>query len=239
VTLDAWTFGSHVARMNDTPAPRSFYEADSLSTEVYDALAAGIIPGSPMDGDVDFYRRLAGKTGGPILDVGCGTGRVAAALATDGHEVVAVDLSAPMLRLAEQRRASLEAEVAARLSFRQADMTTLDLGRDFALIVTPSRVFQFALTSDAQREALTALRRHLRPDGRLVSICSTRSSTASCRATNHRPGAASSFTRRAATVSPGRSRPETPNQLASSSSRTGCIERSSPRAGSSGPTPSA
>jgi SAM-dependent methyltransferase len=126
------------------------------------------VPGGPVDGDIDFYRRLAGETGGPILDVGCGSGRVAAPLATDGHEVVGVDRSAAMLRLAEQRREALEAEAATRLSFHQADMATLDLGRDFALIVTPYRVFQFALNSHAQRTALIALRRHLRPDGRLV-----------------------------------------------------------------------
>jgi len=73
-----------------------------------------------------------------------------------------------MLRLAEQRREALSADVAARLSFHRADMRTLDLGRDFALIVTPARVFQFMLTSAAQREALAALRTHLRPNGRLV-----------------------------------------------------------------------
>jgi SAM-dependent methyltransferase len=154
--------------MSDKPSARAFYEADSLSTEIYDALAAGIIPGSSVEGDIDFYRRLAGETGGPILDVGCGTARVAAALATDGHEVVGVDLSAPMLRLAERRRETLDPEVAARLSFRRADMTGLDLGRDFALIVAPARVFQFLLTTEAQRQALAALRNHLRPKGRLV-----------------------------------------------------------------------
>jgi SAM-dependent methyltransferase len=121
-----------------------------------------------MDGDVDFYRRLAGETGGPILDVGCGTGRVAFALAADGHEVVGVDVSLPMLRLAEQRRATLPSEVVGRISFRQADMATLDLGREFRLVITPSRVFQFLLTTDAQRQALAVLRSHLRPGGRLV-----------------------------------------------------------------------
>src|SRR5438876_7981142 len=154
--------------MSEIRQPRAFYEADSLSTEIYDALAASIIAGSSVEGDIDFYRRLAGETGGPILDVGCGTGRVATALVADGHEVVGVDLSRPMLRLAEQRREALSADVAARLSFHRADMRTLDLGRDFALIVTPARVFQFMLTSAAQREALAALRTHLRPNGRLV-----------------------------------------------------------------------
>ena len=154
--------------MSDMRQPRAFYEADSLSTEIYDALAASIISGSSVEGDIDFYRRLAGETGGPILEVGCGTGRVATALVADGHEVVGIDLSAPMLRLAQQRRVALSADVAARLSLHQADMTTLDLGRDFALVVAPSRVFQFALTTDAQRQALAALRSHLRPDAQLV-----------------------------------------------------------------------
>ncbi len=147
---------------------RAFYEADSLHTEIYDALGPSLVMGSSVEGDTDFYRRLARETGGPILEVGCGTGRVAAALAGDGHEVVGVDLSGPMLRLAEQRREALPVDVAARLSFHRADMRTLDLGRAFALIVTPARVFQFMLMSVAQREALAALRRHLRPNGRLV-----------------------------------------------------------------------
>jgi SAM-dependent methyltransferase len=154
--------------MTDEPVPHPFYEADSLSTEIYDARAATIISGSSAQGDVDFYRGLASETGGPALDVGCGTGRVAVALAADGHEVLGIDLSAPMLRLAAQRRAALPDEVAGRLSFQQADMATLALGRDFALIVAASRVFQFMLTSDAQRQTLAALRAHLRPDGRLV-----------------------------------------------------------------------
>ena len=154
--------------MSEKPNVRAFYEADSLHTEIYDALGPSLVMGSPVEGDTDFYRRLAMETGGPILEVGCGTGRVAAALAGDGHEVVGVDLSGPMLRLAERRREALPADVAARLSFHRADMRTLDLGRAFALIVTPARVFQFMLTTAAQREALAALRTHLRPNGRLV-----------------------------------------------------------------------
>lgn len=154
--------------MSDTRQPHAFYQDDSLSTEIYDARSATIIAGSPVDGDVDFYRSLAAETAGPILDVGCGTGRVAIPLAADGHEVVGVDLSAPMLRLAERRRAALPADVSARLSFQEADMATLDLGRTFGLVIAPSRVFQFMLTTEAQRQALAALRSHLLPGGRLV-----------------------------------------------------------------------
>ena len=166
--LDAIAIGTHARPVSEKPKLRAFYEADSLHTEIYDALGASLVTGSSVEGDTDFYRRLARETGGPILEVGCGTGRVATALAADGHEVVGIDLSAPMLRLAQHRREALSADAAARLSFHLADMTTLDLGRDFALIVAPARVFQFMLTSAAQREALAALRTHLRPNGRLV-----------------------------------------------------------------------
>ena len=154
--------------MSGTPEPRGFYAADSLHTEIYDVMAAKMQAESPTPGDVDFYRRLARETGGPVLDVGCGTGRVAMALVADGHEVVGVDLSAAMLRVADRRRAALPADAAARVSFLEGDLATLDLGRTFALILTPARVFQFMLTTDAQRQALAALRSHLRPDGRLV-----------------------------------------------------------------------
>jgi len=166
--LDATGIGSDARPVSGKQKPPSFYEVDSLHTEIYDALGPSLVMGSPVEGDTEFYRQLARETGGPILEVGCGSGRVAAALAGDGHEVVGVDLSAPMLRLAESRRESLPAAVAARLSFHLADLATLDLGRDFALIVTPARVFQFMLTSAAQRGALAALRTHLRPSGRLV-----------------------------------------------------------------------
>jgi ubiquinone/menaquinone biosynthesis C-methylase UbiE len=147
--------------------PRRIY-SDSLGTEIYDLQSPFIAAGGPGEGDVAFYGRLTAERGGPVLDVGCGTGRVSVALAERGVEVVGVDLSEAMLRQAEARRARLPSEVAARLTFVQGDMTTLDLGRQFPLIVTPSRVFQFALSSAAQRSALRALRRHLRPDGRLV-----------------------------------------------------------------------
>jgi len=148
--------------------PHAFYEDDSLSTEIYDARAATLIPGSPMGGDIEFYRRLAEERGGPVLDVGCGTGRVAVALAEDRHEVVGVDLSAPMLRLAEARRASLPDEIASRLTYIRGDQATLALGRRFPLVITPSRVFQFLLTTEAQRVALRVFKTHLARDGRLV-----------------------------------------------------------------------
>ncbi|HJP88191.1 MAG TPA: class I SAM-dependent methyltransferase [Candidatus Limnocylindrales bacterium] len=149
--------------------PAAFYAADSLHVEVYDELGAATVDrSSPANDDLAFFRRVAAETGGPILEIGCGTGRVTLQLAADGYEVVGMDLSAPMLRVAEQRRRALPEADAACVTFVEADLATLDLGRRFALIVAPARVFQFMLTTAAQRQALAALRRHLTDDGRLV-----------------------------------------------------------------------
>jgi SAM-dependent methyltransferase len=154
--------------MGDTDVTPAFYSAKSLHPEIYDALAFQTVDASGAAHDVEFFRRLAAETGGPILEIGCGTGRVTMPLAADGHEIVGIDLSAPMLAIAEAHRAALPAETAARITYQRADLATLDLGREFALVIAPSRVFQFMLTTAAQREALRALRSHLRPDGRLV-----------------------------------------------------------------------
>ena len=148
--------------------PSPFYSADNLATDLYDAITEFHIAGSSVEGDVEFYRAMAARTGGPILDVGCGTGRIASVLASDGFEVVGLDLSEPMLRVARRRRASLAAEVAARMTFVCADMTGFELDRTFALLLVPARAFQFLLTVEAQRSALASMRRHLAPGGELV-----------------------------------------------------------------------
>jgi SAM-dependent methyltransferase len=59
--------------------------------------------------DVAFYRMLAAERGGPVLDLGCGTGRLLIPLAADGFDVVGIDLSASMLRRAHDRRGRAEA----------------------------------------------------------------------------------------------------------------------------------
>ena len=54
------------------------------------------------DEDIALYRLLAERSTGSVLELGCGTGRVALALADDGHDVVGVDMSKGMLEIAKR-----------------------------------------------------------------------------------------------------------------------------------------
>ena len=149
-------------------APVPFYASRRLHLEVIDAETELHIEGSPVEGDVDFYLERAQITGGPVLDAGCGTGRVSIPLVEAGFDVTGVDLSAAMLALAGVKRSALPPNVAARLQLVEGDIAGLALGRRFNLIITPGRVFQFLLTPEAQRAALEAFAQHLAPGGQLV-----------------------------------------------------------------------
>src|SRR5256885_14498779 len=89
------------------------------------------------DPAIDWFRGLARMTGGPILELGVGTGRVAIPLAKDGHEVVGIDRSEAMLKRAEAH--ARRARVTVRLI--ESDMRTFSLDRAFALITIPFNTF--------------------------------------------------------------------------------------------------
>ena len=144
-----------------------FYEdAASLFVGAYDAFYNREPP--QIAGDVTFYQRLAREIGGPVLELGCGTGRIALALAESGLDVTGVDLSDGMLAVARQKSAGLPAPAQSRLTLVNQDMSQLNLGRRFGFIFVPFRSFQHILTIDLQRKSLEAIRRHLESNGRLA-----------------------------------------------------------------------
>jgi SAM-dependent methyltransferase len=115
--------------------------------------------------EVDFYVDLARRSGGPVLEIGVGTGRIAVPTARAGIDVVGVDFSQEMLKAARSR---LKGRLPGRLELVEADMRTLDLGRRFKLVTIPARTLLLATTPDDQRATLDAARRHLAPGGRLA-----------------------------------------------------------------------
>jgi SAM-dependent methyltransferase len=149
----------------DDPAAASFYSSAGLHVAIYDAMAAAV----PGGDDIAFYRSLADETRGPILELGCGTGRVVLRLAEAGFDVVGLDRSPAMLERARERLAALEPEVASRVRFVEGDLATTVAGHGFGLAFAAFRVFMMILDPDAQLAALQTIRGQLRPGG-LVAI---------------------------------------------------------------------
>jgi SAM-dependent methyltransferase len=147
----------------DMPA---FYEGPGLNVETYDERTASDALGV-LSGDVEFYLGLAQRTGGPILDLGGGTGRVAWPLADAGYDVWSLDLSEDM-QAAGRQKAAQHPAVRDRVTFVQGDMTSFELAERFGLAVIPFRAFQVLLEPRQQRECLATILRHLRPGGLLA-----------------------------------------------------------------------
>jgi SAM-dependent methyltransferase len=130
------------------------------AAERYDALHAD------RTADVAFYAREAAAAGGPVLEVGCGTGRVSLAIAAAGVDVTGIDRDPALLSLAAAKAGA--ASPTARPVLVCADMRGYAFRRPFAAVVMPFRVFQSMLTVPDQLAALAAARAALAPGGRLV-----------------------------------------------------------------------
>jgi SAM-dependent methyltransferase len=116
--------------------------------------------------DVPFYAELARRTGGPILELMCGTGRVLLPLADEGYQITGVDISTDMLDLARQKVA--EAGYQDRVTLQQADIRRGPLPGGFRLVFIAVNSFMHMETVSEQLAALTTIRSSLRRDGVLV-----------------------------------------------------------------------
>ena len=119
------------------------------------------------EGELEFYLNAIDKHGGPVLEIGVGTGRIAIPAAEKGHCITGVDLHLPMLEKARQKLAkSSVTENGGSLELIQADMTTLDLGdRKFATVIIPSNTLALALDSQLQSAAIQRVAAHMDDDG--------------------------------------------------------------------------
>ncbi len=114
--------------------------------------------------DLPLWRELAERCGGPVLDIGCGTGRVALDLASRGHEVVAVDADPELVRVLAERARERSLPVRALA----ADARSLELGTRHPLAIQPMQVAQLLGGPGGRASMLAAVRRHLAPRGLLA-----------------------------------------------------------------------
>jgi SAM-dependent methyltransferase len=111
---------------------------------------------------VGFYSELAQETGGPVLEIGCGTGRVSIPIARLGIAVTGLDLVPGMLAQAQKKSLGLSTR------WVQGDARAFDLGEQFRLIYLTGNVFQFFLTRQDQELLLARVSAHLQEDGLLA-----------------------------------------------------------------------
>jgi ubiquinone/menaquinone biosynthesis C-methylase UbiE len=118
-------------------------------------------------GDVDLYLALAARTGGPVLELASGTGRLAVPLAQAGHDVTAVDRNPAALERARRRLTASGETVERRVSLVEADMVRLRLRdrRDFRLGMIALNSLLLLERRDRQAAALATLTRHLASGG--------------------------------------------------------------------------
>jgi SAM-dependent methyltransferase len=111
------------------------------------------------DTGVAFYAALARETGGPVLEIACGTGRVAIPIARRGFAVTGLDVVPGMLELARTKSAGLPAR------WVEGDARTFELGERFRMIFLTGNAFQLFLTNADQEALLGRVRAHLHDEG--------------------------------------------------------------------------
>ena len=118
--------------------------------------------------DIDFFFDRAKKVGGPVLELGCGTGRITIPLAEAGYDVWGIDLSAEMLAVLNKKCETLAASIKKRLHIIHADMCNFNLNRKFPLLIIPLCSFQLLTDIEQQQSCLDCVKKHLATDGQFI-----------------------------------------------------------------------
>jgi SAM-dependent methyltransferase len=131
----------------------------------YDAIARLYDPWSAsVTEDVEFYVEEALAAGGPVVELACGTGRIAVPVAKAGVRLIGVDGSAEMLAVAAEYAAAAGTE----LDLRLGDMREPPVDERVPLVLIPFRSLLHMTTEADRLQALRAARELLLPGGRLV-----------------------------------------------------------------------
>jgi SAM-dependent methyltransferase len=140
---------------------RPYYSDKGLSAVFYDTVTGA---DARLEGDLEVYAKLA-PSGGSVLELGAGTGRVAIALAERGLHVTGVEIAPSMLAQAQAKRAALDPDTASRVALRRGDMTALDLKRTFDLVLCPYFTLAHVPAGAAWRNTFATAAHHLAGGG--------------------------------------------------------------------------
>jgi SAM-dependent methyltransferase len=117
--------------------------------------------------DVDFFLKMAKRFGGPVLELGCGTGRLLLPIAQAGCRVTGLDISSAMLSIAQEKLTALSPQVAKKVTLVQGDFRDFKLEGKFKFIFIAFNTFYHNLTLEDQQNTLRRALKHLDETGRL------------------------------------------------------------------------
>jgi SAM-dependent methyltransferase len=159
VSEQKWATQARPPRPDLAAGTKAHYE----SAEYYDRAY------KQLEDDLFFYVQAAEELDGPVLELGCGTGRITLALARAGLSVTGVDLNPDMLAGAQAKLASASPKVRRRVELRQGDMRSLRLDRRFKLVISPFNAMQHLYTRQDFEGCCATVHHHLMPRaGRFV-----------------------------------------------------------------------
>jgi SAM-dependent methyltransferase len=121
--------------------------------------------------DVLFYARRCMDAPGPVLELGCGNGRITIPIARAGATVHGIDLADPMLRDLEEKLVEEPAAVRERVSFARADFRSVEGPARYALVLWPFNALHHCASHRDVLQVLRGARDALLPGGRLLMDC--------------------------------------------------------------------
>lgn len=143
--------------------PASALDTYELSARYYDAAYAVVDLV-----DAEFYLQLAREIGGPVFEMGCGTGRVLLPIARAGIEIHGLDQSPAMIEILKSKLAREPEEVRRHVTLHSGDMRAARLSQKFPLVIIPFRPLQHMHTIADQVAALCTAAFHLSDEGRFA-----------------------------------------------------------------------
>jgi len=119
------------------------------------------------ESEITWYLEKVKTYGGPVLDLACGTGRIALLLANQGHEVVGIDDSEGMLTIFEKKLQKEPPEIQKRILAQRGKMSDFHLNRKFGTIVCVDAFFH-NITVEEEIKCLLCVKDHLKKEGRFL-----------------------------------------------------------------------
>ena len=139
------------------------YQSNSFVARLYDQ----VIPYRDRP-DVKFFVNAAIESGGPVLEVGSGTGRILIPTARAGINITGLDLSEYMLDVCRVALKEEPSKIQEQVNLVQGDMRNFNLEKKFSLVTTPFRPFQHLETVEDQISCLETIYNHLEPGGKFI-----------------------------------------------------------------------